>query len=462
MEASRAALVSDGHAEPTPPDHDRGAAPLVVLTGANGYIGRHLQPAFIAAGFRVHALVRNPRTPPPRSGVTAFAYRLERPPPAAAFERANTIVHGAADTTGELSAEEQVAAAKRVMEHAASQGARTVFLFTLNAKPSARANYARAKLAVERVILAGGGVVLRLGLVYGGEPLGFFAMLANLARSAPLVPAFVPAPRVQCVHVDDVCEAIVSAVRGVPSGTYVIAQARGIALTAFLGELAWRRHRRLLPAVPVPLALTRLAAGLTTAFRLLPKYHAERFAGLLDLATSPNEDATTDCETFRVAPRPLEVGLARGAGAYRELLEEGRALMFYICRRRPTNSTLARYARTVAGRGVGIPGESIALGLGLRPRHKALPFLIRFLDPRRLPQPPRSPQYAARRRRFELALTLAEADRHLAPTFHQRRRRDAFAAIARIGVDGAIELALALGSVTRRMVAKLAGRTVER
>ena len=75
--------------------------------------------------------------------------------------------------------------------------------------PTRPTAYGRAKWQVEQEILRHGGFVVRPGLVYGGVPGGVFAGLVDTVRRFPLLPAILPAPRVQPIHVDDLAEGLV-------------------------------------------------------------------------------------------------------------------------------------------------------------------------------------------------------------------------------------------------------------
>ena len=405
--------------------------PAVVLTGANGYIGRHLTTALLAEGFQVRALVRTPLALAQPAGVAAFPYRLEEPPAAAAFEDAAAVVHAAYDASGALSAEAELAAAKSLLALARrGGGAKFVFLSSIEARPGTASPYARRKCAIEKVVLAQGGTVVRPGLVYGGEAGGLFATLDGVAKRAPLIPAFLPAPRVQPIHVADLCRGICRALAGEREpGVYTLAQPRGLTLTAFLRQLAWQRHRRLLPAVWLPTISLRLVANLATSLRLLPQRYGARLQGLFALRTKAADDAASDCARLGVEPRPLTKGLRRGDGRHRDVLEEANALTRYVAGRRPSAATLAHYAKAVsAKRG----GQT----LGLPRLCRAFPPAIRCIDPNQLGAR-RNPELSWR---LDAALALCEVDVCLAPAFHSRAARSWFAALGELAAHAFLEI----------------------
>lgn len=416
--------------------------PVVVLTGASGYIGRHLTAALLANGYRVRALVRTPATMASRAkqakwakqeGVAVRGYQLDEPPAAAAFAGAYAVVHAAFDASGALSDNAELEAAKRLLARADGCGARKfLFLSSIEARPGATSAYARRKHDIEQVVLANAGTVVRPGLVYGGDAGGLFATLDNVAKGAPLIPAFLPAPRVQPIHVDDLCAGIAKALAdGQATGVYTLAQERSLTLTAFLRQLAWRRHRRLLPAVWLPAAGVRLLTNVAAALRVLPRRQTARLQGLFAMRTKAADDAETRCGELGVAPRPLAAGLRKGNGKFRDVLEEANALTRYVAGRRASPATLARYAKVVAAkRG----GKALDLPVFCR----AFPPAIRCIDPKR-PGARRNPALSWR---LDVALALCEVDVRLGPRFHLRANRSWFVALCELGAHAFVDLLL--------------------
>ena len=407
-------------------------------------------------------MVRTPAALAPREDVAAFPYRLEEPPTPAAFEDAAAIVHAAYDASGALSEgavseEAELVAAKSLLAHARrGAGAKFVFLSSIEARPGGASAYARRKRAIERMVLAQEGVVVRPGLVYGGDAGGLFATLDKVAKRAPLIPAFLPAPRVQPIHVADLCRGIcrwvshgaVAGSRG--AAVYTLAQSRSVTLTAFLRLLAWRRHRRLLPAVWLPTAGARLLVHAASALRLLPRSYGARLQGLFALHTKAADAAATDCARLGVEPRPLAKGLGRGNARHRDLLEEANALTRYVAGRRPSAATLTRYAKAVTAKRGGQ-----ALGLPLLCR--AFPPAIRCIDPNQ-PGARRNPELSWR---LDAALALCEVDVRLGPAFHARTAGGWFGAICELAAHTTLELLAAPFSLAIRWSSRPRGKKPE-
>lgn len=157
----------------------------VLITGANGFIARHLAPTLAEAGMRVLGASRHEGSVPGFDRV--FAARLGDSLAALfAAERVDAVVHTALDP-GPRSYAANVDGTARWLEEAAAAGAGAqILLSSLSADARALADYGRAKQALEERFLAAGQIVFRLGVVVGNG--GMFARMVDSARRYPVVP----------------------------------------------------------------------------------------------------------------------------------------------------------------------------------------------------------------------------------------------------------------------------------
>lgn len=186
----------------------------VALTGASGFVGRHLLERMLAAGLQVRALWRARGAPAhPRLEICSGA--LDSPEALAALVRdCDAVVHVAAAIRGRSAAQfdaVNVAGTRRLAEAVAAHApqARLVALSSLAAREPGLSWYAASKAAGEAVLLSSGQdwAILRPPAVYGpGDPAlaPLWRALARgwLPRLGP------PAARFSLLYVDDLVEVV--------------------------------------------------------------------------------------------------------------------------------------------------------------------------------------------------------------------------------------------------------------
>jgi len=285
--------------------------PLVVVTGAGGFIGRHLCPRFARGGFRVHALLRDPAS-------AAFAQtpivprRIELPDDIdhAAFDGARAVIHCAYATR---QADPQDArpvnelGTRRVLEASrAAGGPCFVFLSSQSAHAGATSYYGRSKLELERLLSAERDLIVRPGLVLGREGAGLFERMCDWVRRARLIPLFGGGRQpLQTVLIDDLVEAIFCAVTRGLTGRYTVAEPEPIDFERFLRLLA--AHLRARPIfLPLPLRPTLVALRAVEALGVRLPVSSENLRGLAQMRA---DSTTEDLARLGVAVRPASESL---------------------------------------------------------------------------------------------------------------------------------------------------------
>lgn len=401
----------------------------VMVTGAGGYIGQRVVAALEGRGDEVIAATRR-RV----AGRPWCPFDLDRPSDIAVPAGTGLVIHLAADTSGRalLDPAREIASAQSLLEKARAEGARLVFVSSQTAREDAPTDYGRTKWRIERLVLAGDGGVVRPGQVYGGPDAGLFGTLVALVRRLPLLPALLPAPGIQPVHVDDLAQAIV-AVGTVGAGATVfqVAEPEPVSFTDFLRAIARHRlHRRRL-FVPVPALLIELARR--ASFHRVDAL--ERLGSLLALQPM---DTRASLDALGLRLRPLANGMQRAHRPRRTLLAESRAVQHYVLGTSPRRDLVMRHARAVeAVRG--------AEPLGLPDWALRRPSWLRLLE---------DPSDTELAWRLDSATALAEATPQGAARF-LRAGQPAGLARAVLGLSGAV-----LAEVFWRCVRAAAPRSV--
>jgi nucleoside-diphosphate-sugar epimerase len=188
---------------------------IAAITGANGFIGRHLVRRFAEAGWEVRPVVRGDYA----------ASRLEE-----SFAGADVVVHAAGVTRAPTSAgltvnatltEQTAAAARRggvprfvLLSSQAAAGPASSLDTPVreDAPPAPIEAYGRAKLEAERLVRESGipFVILRPAAVYGPGDRDFLALF-RLTRRGIALHAANRGQWISIVHVRDLCAGIVQA-----------------------------------------------------------------------------------------------------------------------------------------------------------------------------------------------------------------------------------------------------------
>ena len=252
----------------------------MAVTGATGFIGRHVIADLIARGIGVRAIVRRESRHDPPTGVAVVRAPLEPAALRDAFAGADAIVHLAGIVSalnGKAYTEVNVEGTRAVAGAAAAVGARLVHISSLAAAgpaaaaspraeddaPSPRTPYGVSKLEGERIVKATPGLrwtILRPAVVYGPGDRAMLPLFKLAQRGVlPLV------GRVDAmytlVHVSDLVRAITAAIDLPAEGeTLFVGHPRPVTARDILDALQLAVHRSS-AVIHVPQALTRLAAA---------------------------------------------------------------------------------------------------------------------------------------------------------------------------------------------------------
>jgi len=250
--------------------------PVVLVTGANGFVGGVIARALAESGCRVIDLGRRAAGPYEHRG-----YSLAMPVADALIEDVDTVIHCAYDlslTDARAIETVNVQGTRSLVEVANRSAVRVVLVSSMSAYAETKQIYGQAKLRCERIVLASGGKVLRLGLVWGSGEGGMIGTLRRLAR-LPLVPVFGRDLYQFTIHAEDVGAAFAKFVGDPPFG-----EPLGLAHPArvpFERILSYANDGRTPRFVQVPWTPTYRALRLAELARLPLPVRADSLLGLV-------------------------------------------------------------------------------------------------------------------------------------------------------------------------------------
>ncbi len=248
----------------------------ILLTGASGFIGRHLLQRLLADGHDVVAAVRTPlalRAPRLTEVHADFAKDSDKSVWLARLTGIDAVINtvGIFRESGEQNfANLHIATPCALFAACAEAGhVRLVIqLSALGADAGAASGYHRSKKLADD-FLAGlplRAAIVQPSLVYGRD--GASARLFRALASMPLCLRFGRAPQlVQPIHIDDAVAAIVALLGSSDSGRIALAGPQALPFTSYLDALRRAMGMGRLPLLPLPAFAGRWFARLA---RLLP------------------------------------------------------------------------------------------------------------------------------------------------------------------------------------------------
>lgn len=292
------------------------------MTGATGFVGRHLAALLVRRGHVVRALVRSPGRARP---LEAPALELvpgdlgERPALDRLARGADAIVHliGVVVEAGPATFQSvHVEGTRRLLAAAREAGvARFVHMSAIGARDESGATpYHRTKWQAEELVRKSGlsHAVFRPSIISGPESAPI-RILARLHRWSPVVPVFGDGRfPTQPVWVDDVAQAFALATENPAiTGAFELGGPAVMTYEGFVRAIG-RAARHPRPFVHVPLRLVRAAARVFDLLGPRAPLTSDQLQMLVEGSATP---ANAIESAFGIRPLPFEAGLERYLGA---------------------------------------------------------------------------------------------------------------------------------------------------
>lgn len=256
---------------------------MILITGSTGFVGRHLVKRLAAAGEKPRCLVRSQQkaaqTLPIDKVEVAVGDTTQRGTLEPAMQDVETVVHSAFITADIKEAHGvsyqgiNVEGTRNVVEAAQRAGVKKIVLVSgLGTKPDKSGSYMQGRYLAEQIVKNSelSWSIIQPSVQFG-EQSAFFKGMADLIRSAPIVPIIGTSQRkFQPIWVEDVAQCLIQQIREANrSGkTYVVGGPEQFTYGEILDMLASAMgKKRLKASLPLPLA----ALGAAMMQMVLPK-----------------------------------------------------------------------------------------------------------------------------------------------------------------------------------------------
>ncbi|MDY8138642.1 NAD(P)-dependent oxidoreductase [Aquimarina sp. 2201CG5-10] len=258
--------------------------PTIIITGANGFLGKCLLDNFLLLGWNIKAFVHNfPEEK--ENGVDYIQYSMEGGIEESYFDNVDYLIHSAylRFEKDKRADEINFKGTKELVSICNKKNIKMVFLSSFSAHKGAVSHYGTTKLRCEELFDLDKDVVLKIGFVIGDK--GILAEMINRMKTSSVFPLVGGGKQpLQSVYIQDLCNVVESVLVKELSGTFMIAHNEVISMRVFYKELAQRLNRKL-TFIPISISLLYLACRFFEGLRIKIPVSSESVLGLKKLTT---------------------------------------------------------------------------------------------------------------------------------------------------------------------------------
>lgn len=276
------------------------AGKKIAVTGATGFLGRHLVPVLVNSGAIVTCLVRKkankaylPESVKIIEGDCSNATSLEP-----FLNNQNIIIHAAGTLFGNSWNNYLSGNAKFAYNIANAkppkQLEKVIFVSSLAASapsdilpgiretdtPSPVSAYGWSKLMAENILRAAFGeklAILRPSIIYGSGDKGLLPLFKSIKNGIGISPGFNREFPVSAIHAKDAARAIILACAKNTSGIYNLSDGNAYAMSFFCKEIANAMNKKAPAILKMPLSIMAFSAFLSGFASLVMQYGAKVF-----------------------------------------------------------------------------------------------------------------------------------------------------------------------------------------
>jgi NADH dehydrogenase len=308
----------------------------IAVTGPTGYIGSHFIEMARAKGHEIIFLSREQHHASPKCWIP---YDLNNSTPPQLPSDVKIILHLAFQVGN---SKNDLESARHILAAGKNVNARVIFLSSQTASKESITDYGRTKWEIEQLFNESENIIVRPGLVYGGNPKGLFSNLLDMLQNQKYIPSFLPSPKIQPIHIQDLCSCLIKTIELESSNTkiFFFGEELPISFTSFMQFLAKTYLNKEIKLIPIPTLFVLLFT--ITLKNKWPK--ASQLASLLTLPLMNTTHSLSEVDyQLRLCLTPQKLA----DYSCKKILLEGFIIYSYITRKKPILNSLRSYARLI-------------------------------------------------------------------------------------------------------------------
>lgn len=284
--------------------------PTIIITGANGFLGRELVIHFSKKNYDVIGLVRNPGAQQSLKNVTYKKHDLSKKLDESILKNADYLIHTAyikEDRNTPNAFDLNLNGTKQLLKASRKYKLkRTIFISSMSAQPDALSTYGKQKYEIEKLFTHKTDIVIRSGLIIGRG--GLVQQITNFIKRFHLAPLIGGGKQpLQVIAVYDLVTAIDTLLSLKINGTLTIAEPTVFSYKEFYRTIASHLHTPLV-LLPVPFFLPLIAIRLAKIVGIPLAITKDNLLGIKRLRSV---DTKADLAKINLKPDPLEISLQK-------------------------------------------------------------------------------------------------------------------------------------------------------
>ena len=323
----------------------------LIITGGSGYIGSEFIKSALSQSFYVTSLgrsnfhIEHPRIQYLNWNLGDKDLNRSINLGSKSFPRPTALVH-MAHVWGEeyaLSKNLNIKGTRLLIEQLKKIGIhRFIFASSISAREHALNDYGKIKFAIEKIVSDSGGLVARIGLVYGGPESSQWGTLIKLVRKTSVLPMVCSDNPVYPISCEEVSKGLLRLIEleHPKKSIYFLAASNSIPFKKFLKSIAMLKFSKKLIIIPVPAIVILAIANLFDKTSLRRYLDKEKVLGLMGLVEI---DSGEDLLEINLLLEDFESKLSNYKKKRNLLILEGFILMRAILGENPSTKSLRLY-----------------------------------------------------------------------------------------------------------------------